>query len=88
MTGGQIMVVLIVAIVMLASIIKSKHGHIRGRRGRHIADDGSSGAIESAEAVRLREDVTRLKERVAVLERIATDKNHLLEQEFEQLRNS
>jgi hypothetical protein len=84
MTGGQMMVVLIVAIVMLASIIKSGRGH---RRGRHL-HGGETAAIESAEAQRLRDEVIRLKDRVAVLERIATDKNHLLEQEFERLRNS
>jgi uncharacterized protein YlxW (UPF0749 family) len=88
MTGGQMMVVLIVAMVMIASIVKAKYQHLQGpRRGRH--EHGESGhAIESADAQRLREEVTRLKERVAVLERIATDKNQLLEQEFERLRNS
>lgn len=86
MTGGQIMVVAIVAIVMLASIIRSKHQH-HPRHGHHGAA-GAEGAIESGETIRLREEVTRLKERVAVLERIATDKNHLLEQEFDRLRNS
>ena len=84
MTGGQIMVVLIVAMVMFASIIKSRNQH-----ARHVSGgNGGSGAIESAEAVRLREEVTRLKERVVVLERIATDKNHALEHEFERLRDS
>jgi uncharacterized protein YlxW (UPF0749 family) len=78
------MVVLIVAIVMIASVLKSRHGH-RHRHGRNSSEDGP--AIESQDAARLREEVTRLKERVAVLERIATDKNHLLEQEIERLRD-
>ena len=43
-------------------------------------------AEETAETQRLRDEVKTLKDRVAVLERIATDKNHLLEQEFERLR--
>ena len=86
MTGGQIMVVLVVAMVMIASIIKSKHGH--HPRSRRRDGDGAEPAIESAETVRLREEVARLKDRVIVLERIATDKNHLLEQEFDRLRNS
>jgi len=84
MTGGQIMVVLIVAMVMIASIIKARHGN---RRHRAAHDGGEGAAIESADAQRLREEVSRLKERVAVLERIATDKNHLLEQEIERLRD-
>ena len=84
MNGVQIMVVLIVAIVMFASIIKSRHQHLH----RRAHPNGEGAAIESADAVRLREEVARLKERVAVLERIATDKNHALEHEFERLRES
>jgi cell division protein FtsL len=80
MTGAQIMVVLIVAIVMFASMVKAKH-HSSRRRGMESGSD----AIENH---RLQEEVKTLKERVAVLERIATDKNHLLEQEFEKLRDS
>ncbi len=87
MSGGQIMVVLIVAIVMIASIIKSRHGGHRHRHGNERVDHRHGAAVESADAQRLREEVTRLKERVAVLERIATDKNHLLEQEIERLRD-
>ncbi len=92
MTGGQTMVVLIVLIVMIASIIKArmgvshKHSH-RFRHGGHESESTvESGAVQM-ENGRLREDMARLKERVAVLERIATDKNHLLEEEFERLRN-
>jgi hypothetical protein len=35
----------------------------------------------------MEDEMRGLKERVAVLERIATDRNHLLEQEFEKLRD-
>ena len=87
MTGGQMMVVLIVTIVMIASVIKSKHGHGNRHRHRHGNSDSET-LIDSGETVRLREEVARLKDRVIVLERIATDKNHLLEQEFDRLRNS
>lgn len=76
------MVVLIVAIVMFASIVKSKHGH-----SRHLRRHGPEGAIQSGVESRLRDEVTRLKERVAVLERFATDKNQLLDQEIERLRD-
>jgi uncharacterized protein YlxW (UPF0749 family) len=82
MTGGQMMVVLIVAIVMVASIIKSKHGH-RHARGR-VAHEG---AIESGETQQLRQEVKQLKERLAVLERITVEKENSLEREIEKLRD-
>jgi hypothetical protein len=86
------MVVLIVLIVMIASIIKAKmgvslrHSH-RFRHGRHESESLVETGAMQAENGRLREEMARLKDRVAVLERIATDKNHLLEEEFERLRN-
>jgi uncharacterized protein YlxW (UPF0749 family) len=81
MTGGQMMVVLIVAIVMFASIIKSKH-HGESRRLRR--KDGE--AIETGETQRLRDEVKQLKERLAVLERITVEKENSLEREIEKLR--
>lgn len=80
MTGGQIMVVLIVAIVMLASIIKSKHSGGRRLRGK------PGEAIETAETQRLRDEVKQLKERLAVIERITVEKENSLEREIERLR--
>lgn len=71
------MVVLIVLIVTIGQVIRAKVQN-RGKPLR-LADD--------PEASRLRDEVKTLKDRVAVLERIATDKNHLLEQEFERLRD-
>ena len=77
------MVVLIVAIVMVASVLKARMGSHRGsRRGR--------GEVESAdnlEALRLRDEVKQLKERLHVLERITTDKENSLSREIEQLRD-
>lgn len=71
------MVVLIVLIVTIGQVIRAK---VAGRgRAANLAND--------PEAARLRDEVKALKERVVVLERIATDKNHLLEQEFERLRD-
>ena len=69
------MVAVIIVAVMLASVLRAYFKH-RGERG----------PVDDAETLRLREEVKTLKDRVAVLERIATDKNHLLEQEFERLR--
>jgi hypothetical protein len=42
---------------------------------------------DSAETQRMREEMKVLKDRVAVLERIATDRNLGLEQEIERLRD-
>jgi uncharacterized protein YlxW (UPF0749 family) len=81
MTGGQIMVVLIVAIVMIASIIKSK-AQVESRRMR-----GKDKAIETAETQRLRDEVKQLKERLAVIERITVEKENSLEREIERLRD-
>ena len=80
MTGGQIMVVLIVALVMVASIIKAKYGYSR-RSHRE------SGTVTGAETMRLREEVAALKQRLAVLERITVEKENSLEREIEQLRD-
>jgi len=80
MTGGQFMVVLIVAIVMIASIFKSRYGYMR-RRQR------GEGSIESPETQRLRDEVKQLKERLAVLERITVEKENSLEREIEKLRD-
>ena len=82
MTGAQIMVVLIVAIVMIASIIKSRH---QPRHGRRLP--GSEAVPEAAETNRLRDEVKQLKERLAVLERITIEKENSLEREIERLRD-
>jgi uncharacterized protein YlxW (UPF0749 family) len=82
MSGGQLMVVLIVAIVMIASIIKPRYGRRRGRHG----PDGEA-MIESPETQRLRDEVKQLKERLAVLERITVEKENSLEREIEKLRD-
>jgi Flp pilus assembly protein CpaB len=77
-----IMIVLIVLIVSIAGVLKaaiSRRHHKHG--GEHLPPP------ENGEAARLRDEVRVLKERVQVLERIATDRNHLLEQEIEQLRD-
>jgi len=69
--------IIIVMIVMVAIVLKSRYASV----GRQRA------AAEDPEAMRLREEVKTLKERIAVLERIATDKEHTLEREIERLRD-
>jgi hypothetical protein len=76
------MVVLIVAIGAIASILRAKYGVIQNRHGDDMP-------IRDPDADRLREEVRTLKERVAVLERIATDSNSRgsqLEREIDALR--
>lgn len=75
------MVVMIVLIVSIAGVFKTAISRRVPRQGRDLP------LPDHGEAARLRDEVRTLKERVAVLERIATDRNHLLEQEIEQLRD-
>ena len=75
------MIVAIVAIVSIASIIRAKYGIVRRHRGEELVARGPD-----PEAERLRAEVKALKERVAVLERLATDSTSALEREFEKLR--
>ena len=78
MNSGELMVVLIVAIVMIASIFKH-----RSRRSFHENPDGS----RDSENLRLREEVKQLKERLHVLERITVEKENSLAKEIESLRD-
>ena len=72
------MVVLIVAIVMIAGVMRSRHG----QRRRH-----EEAPTEEAETERLRAEVAQLKDRLAVLERITVEKESSLEREIERLRD-
>ena len=76
------MVVLIVAIVMFASVMRARYGYGRKRRSGQIEEQGPN-----PDAARLQEEVRTLKERIIVLERIATDKESTLEREIERLRD-
>lgn len=82
MEGSQIMVVLIVAIVMVASVLRAKYGHDR-RKNRQGLVESSADAAENA---RLRDEVKQLKERIQVLERITIEKENSLAREIEDLR--
>jgi hypothetical protein len=76
-----IMVVLIVLITSIAGVIRARYGVRRDRNGNELP------AQNGAETERMRDEIKVLKDRIAVLERIATDRNHSLEQEFERLRD-
>jgi uncharacterized protein YlxW (UPF0749 family) len=75
------MVVMIVAIVMIASVLKVGLGGGRRRRGQGEAPEAA------AENHRLKEEVRALHERIAVLERITVEKENSLEREIEKLRD-
>lgn len=83
MEGGQLMVVMIVAIVMVAQIIRAKYGYSRHRRR-----DESLPPQDSAETLRLRDEVKDLKERIKVLERITVEKENSLARQIDELRDS
>ena len=76
------MVVAIVAITAIASVVRAKYGVIRRGKGEEFLQRGPD-----PEAERLRAEVQALKERVAVLERLATDSSTALEREFDKLRD-
>jgi hypothetical protein len=78
MNSGEIMVVLIVAIVMITGLFRSRakfHYHVEGDEG---------GRVENQ---RLRQEVSELKERLKVLERITVEKENSLAREIDQLRD-
>jgi uncharacterized protein YlxW (UPF0749 family) len=82
LSGGQLMVVLIVAIAMVASIFKSRH-RAESRHRLHSAE------TETGEAARLRGEVQQLKDRIQVLERVITDSHSSvdLDRQIERLRD-
>jgi len=65
----------IVIVIMIASIFKARIRYSSRR------------PAEGQETLRMREEMRALKERIQVLERIATDKESALEREIEQLRD-
>ncbi|PZO88455.1 MAG: hypothetical protein DI623_12615 [Sphingomonas sanxanigenens] len=79
------MVVAIVAITAIASVIRAKYGVVRVGRGRNAREEIVG--RDDPEKERLREELKALKERVAVLERLATDDSSSLEREIERLRD-
>ena len=73
------MVAIIVVTVMIASVLRAKYSH----RRRDVESD----PVEKVETLRLKDEVKQLKERIHVLERIATDKESTLSRQIEELRD-
>jgi hypothetical protein len=80
------MVVGIVLIVTIGGIIKAKHGIRRDNKGNEYF---VGNAAEKEETKALLAEIRALKERIQVLERIATDGNRAatLDEEIERLRD-
>jgi len=79
------MVVAIVLIVMIAGVIRSKNN---AKHGVIEDDDGNQRRLVDPDTGQMREEIKQLKDRIAVLERIATDKSNRLEDEIEALRDT
>jgi uncharacterized protein YlxW (UPF0749 family) len=71
------MVAIIVVAVMVAGVLRARYAH----------DRRQPDAKDHAENLRLRDEVKELKERLHVLERIATDRENSLAREIEELRD-
>lgn len=83
------MVVLIILIVTIGRVVSARMG-IRTDRGKTRAlarGEAPEDSVAVAEAARLRNEVTRLNERIQVLERLATDPAKRLSDEIDSLKN-
>ncbi len=78
------LVVIIVSIVCIASVLKSRRLARSSRRDGLI--DVTPGSDDS-DNYRLRNEVQQLKNRIQVLERIAVEKENSLAREIDQLRD-
>lgn len=82
------MIVMIVAISAIASILRARYGVIRRGRGRHSEEVFVGKTMPDPDTDRMRDEIRTLKERIAVLERLATETNSAvaLDREIEKLR--
>jgi uncharacterized protein YlxW (UPF0749 family) len=86
--GVFTMVVMIVLIVTIGRVLRAKYGDpTLSRRGRRYAALVQQNDGTNEEAARLRNEVTRLNDRIQVLERLATDPAKRLSDEIEQLKS-
>lgn len=82
MNGGEMMVVLIVLVAVAGKIMQARY------KAAQRAD--FQGPQDAADAQRQRDEIRTLKERIAVLERLATENNDSgarLDREIEKLRD-
>jgi hypothetical protein len=81
------MVVLIVLIVTIGRVASGRMGGRRAQRQATLASDSAADSAAVAEAARLRGEVSRLNERIQVLERLATDPGKRLSDEIDALKH-
>jgi hypothetical protein len=94
MSSGMIFVIVIVAIVVVGRIVRAgmelearKNGFsLNGKRVKDVEARALTSELEQDNA-KLRGKVARLEERMAVMERIATDTPDRLSAEIEKLRD-
>lgn len=95
MSGGQVMVIVIVAISTLGWLIstgiRAKHGYPledewSGKTAKGNPETDRKIGLLSSENERLTGQISRLEERIAVLERIATDPAERTAREIDALR--
>lgn len=79
---GTTMVVVIVSIIAVARVLRARYEALKVGNANGLS-------VPNPDTARLREDLKTLKDRVAVLERIATDNNRgvALDREIEALRS-
>ncbi|MEO9600828.1 hypothetical protein [Parasphingorhabdus sp.] len=80
------MVVAIIVVVTVGKVLSTRY---RAQNGISEDEDGNAVVVQDPDSGRLKEEVKYLKERVAVLEKIATDDRGAreLENEIEKLRD-
>jgi len=95
--GGPNCILAIIAISTIGWIatswIRARHGYpVEGEWGGTVSKSDPDAerkiALLSSENARIAGQVSRLEERIAVLERIVTDEAHALNREIEQLRGT
>jgi hypothetical protein len=84
MSGGEVMIIVIVAMAMVASILKAVFS---GPRHPVVFNQEGGDPKLKAETIRLHDEVVQLKERIKVLERIAIEKENSLAKQIEELRD-
>ena len=82
------MIAVVTVVGTIGSVLRARYGVVRDKQGNDAPLRGDDAA--QAENQRLREELRAMKDRLAVLERLATDNNDSgarLDREIEKLRD-